>query len=219
MFNEKYLASKEMFRKRMLANPHAPDAATAAHARVPKGQHSVNAMVPMAPIGPGHPQISLDKWELVLYGAVDNPVTIPWAEFIKLPSRAFKIDFHCVTTWSKLDQEFKGVAMSELLAVAQPNDAAKFVIFESYDNYTTNVPFNEILFDDVFVAFEMDGKPIPPNFGGPVRAVIPELYGWKSAKYVHKIRFQENDEPGFWEVRGYHNHADPWKEERFSVEY
>lgn len=213
--NEQYLKSKEKFRQMMSKNPHRNDLGGPSR-RVPPGQHTVNAMVPMPPIRFEHPVVSKEKWELSLYGEIENPATLKWNDFISLPNQNYKIDFHCVTTWSKLDQDFTGIAWPEILALARPKASAKYAIFESYDQYTTNVPLNEMNYDDIFIAFKMDGKDIPPELGGPVRVVIPELYGWKSAKYVHRIRFQEKDEPGFWETRGYHNHADPWKEERFS---
>jgi DMSO/TMAO reductase YedYZ molybdopterin-dependent catalytic subunit len=134
-----------------------------------------------------------------------------------LPQEKFIVDFHCVTHWSKLDQGFVGVALAEIFKLVRPKPSAKFVIFEGYDGYTTNVSMAELKNNSAFIAVKMDGKEIEDRFGGPARVVIPHLYAWKSAKFIKAIRFQEKDEPGFWETRGYHNHGDPWKEERYRL--
>lgn len=139
-----------------------------------------------------------------------------WEEFIKLPQKNYKIDFHCVTSWSRLDQEFEGIDFLNVIEAASPKPEALYVIFECYDGYTTNLALRELKENTAFVAIKMDGQEIEDKFGGPARVVIPHLYAWKSAKFLKAIRFEKNDEPGFWETRGYHNHGDPWKEERYS---
>lgn len=212
--NEKYLKGKDAFREKFASKTgRAADPS----ARIPPGQHQVDTMVPMPPIGADHPVVLKEKWALTLHGLVENPAKLDWKTFTALAPRRFVVDFHCVTTWSKLDQSFTGVPWSEILKLARPKPQVKHVLFESYDGYTTNVPMSELDGrDDIFIAFEMDGREIPPQYGGPARVVIPHLYAWKSAKYVNGVRFMENDQRGFWERRGYHNHADPWTEERFS---
>ena len=184
--------------------------------RLPPGQHAVARMVAMPPITHKYPQIEKEKWQLKVYGQTAKEMIWNWAEFSKLPQKDYKIDFHCVTHWSKLDQEFTGVDFKEILKIVEPKPRAKFVIFECYDGYTTNVPLKELKENIAFIATKMDGQDIEDKFGGPARIVIPHLYAWKSAKFLKAIRFQNQDEPGFWEARGYHNHGDPWKEERYS---
>jgi len=184
--------------------------------RLPPGQRETPAMVAMPPITSDYPHIEKKDWRLKVYGEVAQPQDWNWEEFLKLPSTEYKIDFHCVTHWSKLDQEFTGVALAEIIKVAAPKASAKFVIFECADGYTTNVSLKELQENVAFIAFQMDGQDIPDKFGGPARVVIPHLYAWKSAKFLTTIRFQTEDEPGFWETRGYHNHGDPWQEERYS---
>ncbi|TAN56573.1 MAG: sulfite oxidase-like oxidoreductase, partial [Rhodospirillales bacterium] len=109
-----------------------------------------------------------------------------------------------------------GVSAKRLLETVKPKPTARFLLFRSYDSYTTNVPLARFDDDDVLLAHSWNGQPIPREHGGPVRPIIPKLYFWKSAKWVRSVTFLENDQPGYWEVRGYHNDADPWKEERYS---
>jgi DMSO/TMAO reductase YedYZ molybdopterin-dependent catalytic subunit len=125
-------------------------------------------------------------------------------------------DFHCVTTWSKFDCRWGGVAFTTLCELAQLKPTATFVYFTSYDGYSTNVPLERCLDDDVLIATRFDGAPLPREHGGPARVIIPKLYAWKGAKFIKGIHFLPGDRPGFWEVRGYSNSADPWKEERYA---
>lgn len=185
-------------------------------ARIPPHQRNVSAMIAMPPIISSYPHIEKSEWELKLYGLVEEEVTLNWETFSKLSSKDFTVDFHCVTSWSKLDQKFTGVDFKELTKLCIPRSSVSYVIFESYDGYTTNIPYKELLENVCFIAFKMEDKDIEDKYGGPVRAVVPHLYGWKSAKHLKAIRFSQKDEPGFWEVRGYNNHGDPWKEERYS---
>ncbi|OGZ33650.1 MAG: hypothetical protein A2Y98_01820 [Candidatus Portnoybacteria bacterium RBG_19FT_COMBO_36_7] len=184
--------------------------------RLPPGQHTVARMVAMPPITGEYPHIKKKEWKLRVYGEVEKETTIDWQEFFGLPQKEYKIDFHCVTRWSRLDQEFSGVDFAEILKIARPKSSARHVIFECFDGYTTNVPLKELKSNTAFIATKMDDQEIEDKFGGPARAVIPHLYAWKSAKFLKSIRFEKKDEPGFWESRGYHNHGDPWKEERYS---
>jgi DMSO/TMAO reductase YedYZ molybdopterin-dependent catalytic subunit len=121
-----------------------------------------------------------------------------------------------VTTWSKFDIRWGGVRFVDLIEFVKPTPNAKYVIAESSDGYTTNNPLEEMLDENILLAYELDGAPLPREHGGPVRVIIPHLYAWKGAKFLKGLRFQAEDEPGFWETRGYHNHGDPWKEERYS---
>jgi DMSO/TMAO reductase YedYZ molybdopterin-dependent catalytic subunit len=124
-------------------------------------------------------------------------------------------DFHCVTTWSRYDNAWEGVHIRDILNRAKPTPAAQFVTAHSFTGYTTNMPLADLDDDDVMIAFTHDGQPLEPDHGGPVRLIVPKLYAYKSAKWLSGLEFMEKDRPGFWEVRGYHNHADPWKEERY----
>ncbi len=184
---------------------------------LPAGQRLVSKMVAMAPIVRDLTETPRDKWQLKIYGSVANPVTLDWQSLHALGIEDKTFDIHCVTSWSKLGQKFKGVDFYEILNLVHPTEDARYVIFESdNDGYTTNVSLDELLAYDALVATEIDDEPISLAYGGPVRMVIPHLYYWKSCKYLTGIRFAAEDERGFWEVRGYHNHADPWKEERYS---
>ncbi len=162
------------------------------------------------------PEIPLAEWTLTLDGLVDNPVRLSWAEFNALPPAEDVSDFHCVTTWSKYDCRWGGVAFTTLYELARPSPAARFVYFTGYDGYSTNVPLAACLDDDVLVATSFEGKPLPLEHGGPARVIVPKLYAWKGTKFVRGLTFLTDDKPGFWEVRGYSNTADPWKEERYA---
>lgn len=185
--------------------------------RLPQGQIESNQWVAMPPIHSTYPETQLKDWRLKLYGLVEKPMVINYQKLSDLGLEEFTIDFHCVTRWSKLGQSFTGVKFAKILSLAKLKSSAKFAIFEGDDVYTTNLNLTELKnFGDVFVAVKMDNLPIPVRFGGPVRAIVPQLYGWKSCKFLAAIRFTESDEPGFWETRGYHNHGDPWSQERYS---
>ncbi len=186
------------------------------HDRLPPGQH-LTAGFPVLDLGI-QPEIPLPEWRLDVGGLVENPKTFSWAEFNSLPQFEDVSDFHCVTTWSKFDVRWSGVAFFTLAEIVRPKPEAKHVLFGGYDNYTTNVRIEDVMDDDVLIASKYDGQPLVREHGGPVRVVIPKLYAWKSAKFVRSIEFIAEDQPGFWEVRGYSNTADPWTEDRFSGE-
>ena len=147
---------------------------------------------------------------------VEAPLWLDWAEFMELPQAELTNDIHCVTQWSRYDNRWQGVKAAELLALARPKPAARFVSFTSYDGYTTNVPLEEFARDEVILAHSWQGEPLTRQHGGPLRVVIPRLYFWKSPKWVTRIELLGADRPGFWEVRGYHNNGDPWAEERYA---
>ena len=153
---------------------------------------------------------------LEVKGLVEHPLTLSWEQFHALPQFEDVSDFHCVTTWSKYDCRWAGVAFFTLADLVKPKPEARFVYFTGYDGYSTNAPLEQCLDDDVLVATSFDGKPVPKEHGGPARVIIPKLYAWKGAKFVRTIEFRAEDKPGFWEVRGYSNTADPWTDDRFA---
>ena len=156
------------------------------------------------------------RWRLEVIGLIEQPKTFTWEEFNALPQFEDVSDFHCVTTWSKFDCRWSGVAFFTLAEIVKPKPEVKHVLFTSYDGYSTNVRLEDCLDDDVLIATQFDGQPIPREHGGPARVIIPKLYAWKGAKFVKSIEFAAGDRLGFWEVRGYSNTADPWTEDRFS---
>lgn len=143
-------------------------------------------------------------------------MTLTWEEFRALPRRPLTADFHCVTRWSRLDLRWDGPAVADVLALAGPKPEARFLIQHCAEGYTTNTPLADALRPECRVADALEGAPIPLEHGGPVRMLIPHLYAWKSGKFLVGLELSEQDKPGYWEVRGYSNTADPWKEERFS---
>jgi len=165
----------------------------------------------------GHvPTISLDRWKLHVFGLVENPLVFTWNEFQALPRVKVYGDFHCVTRWSRLDNVWEGVAVREILNRAGVKPEAKFVVPHGYDSgWTTNLPLADFLAEDALLADRHDGEPLSPDHGGPCRLIVPQLYAWKSAKWLHAIELVAEDRPGYWEQGGYHNHGDPWTEERF----
>jgi DMSO/TMAO reductase YedYZ molybdopterin-dependent catalytic subunit len=181
---------------------------------VPVGQ-VITAKWPVLDLGL-QPDIPLDKWELVLDGAVEHPVTLHWADFMALPQAEDVSDFHCVTTWSKLNMSWKGVRLVDLAALVQPMETATHLLCYGYDDYTTNVSLEEALKPDVLLVHTYDDKPLPREHGGPVRMITPQLYAWKGSKWIHRIEFLTSNKLGFWEQRGYSNTAYPWRNDRYS---
>jgi DMSO/TMAO reductase YedYZ molybdopterin-dependent catalytic subunit len=162
------------------------------------------------------PNIQSSAWRLTVDGLVQNPMVWSLEEFMALPQEDFLSDIHCVTQWSRYDNHWRGVSARHIIDLVRPLAGAKHVLFHSYDGYTTNVRREVFEEPNVLLAHSWEGKPIPREHGGPVRVIIPDWYFWKSPKWVSQIEFVEHDRPGFWEVRGYHNEGDPWKEERYS---
>jgi DMSO/TMAO reductase YedYZ molybdopterin-dependent catalytic subunit len=182
--------------------------------RLPPGQHLVRDW-PVLDLG-NQPNIALDHWRLDIGGAVENPVSWDWAALMAQPQSKEVSDIHCVTTWSRYDNTWEGVATRDVLAAVMPKEDAHFVLLTSYDGYTTNITFDDFMADNAILAHSWQGKPLTREHGGPLRLVVPHLYFWKSAKWLQRIEFVPKDKPGFWEVNGYHNRADPWKEQRYS---
>lgn len=182
--------------------------------RIPPGQKEVHDF-PVLDLGL-EPDVSPSSWNLRVFGLVEAELDYGWKTFNELPQVDLTTDFHCVTRWSQLDMNWRGVPAREVILRARPLEKAAFVTLHGAEEYTTNLPLEALLDDDVILAHSVFGKPLSPEHGGPVRLIVPKRYAWKSAKWLTGIEFHEEDRPGFWEVRGYHNDADPWKEERFS---
>lgn len=182
--------------------------------KIPIGQHEVPNW-PVLDLGV-QPEISLTEWSLTVKGDVKNPFTLSWKEFLELPQVKDVSDFHCVTTWSRMDNNWEGVAFKTLAEKAQPKQFAQFVYIVGYDNYSTNLKLNECLDDDVLLVHTWEGKPLPREHGGPVRMITPKKYAWKGSKWVKEIQFLSVERSGFWEERGYSNSAEPWYNDRYS---
>jgi DMSO/TMAO reductase YedYZ molybdopterin-dependent catalytic subunit len=184
-------------------------------ARVPPGQHLVGDF-PVLTTGPT-PQTRLDAWTFALQHGGSLLARWTWAEFESLPQTTVSVDIHCVTTWSKLDTEWRGVTIDTLLeAAGLPAPPAPFALIHCDGGYTANVPVADLVAGKAMIATRYDGLPLAPEHGGPARLLVPHLYFWKSAKWARRLRFVEKDEPGFWEANGYHMYGDPWKEQRYS---
>ena len=182
--------------------------------RVPAGQKQVSNF-PVLDMGI-KPWIGTSEWRLRVFGLVENELDLDWAAYKALPQITNISDFHCVTRWSQLDMDWQGVRARDVLALAMPLSNAKFVTLHGYDGYTTNLPLVALLDDDVLIAHSVLGQTLTKDHGGPVRMVVPKRYAWKGAKWLKAIELHEHDKRGFWEVRGYHNEADPFLEQRFS---
>ncbi len=179
--------------------------------RLPPGQYLTDDF-PVLSAGPT-PHTPLDEWTFSILGEVGEPRTWTWEELRALPSERFTTDIHCVTKWSKLDTVWEGVPVDTLLEGID-TDAAYVVAFCDGD-YTTNLPLEDVTDGKAWVTFAYDDHPLEPEHGGPARLLVPHLYLWKSAKWVRGLELRSTDEPGFWETNGYHDHGDPWREQRY----
>ena len=182
--------------------------------RIPPGQSRTKKW-PVLDAG-GPPRIDLDTWKLSVHGMTGHPVEWNWREFNELPRVRVFADFHCVTRWSRLGNVWEGVSTREIMARAGgPLPEAAFVLAHGYDEgFSTNVPLVDFLAEDALVALTHDGEPLTLDHGGPARLIVPQLYAWKSAKWLESIELLQRDQAGFWESCGYHMHGDPWKEQR-----
>jgi DMSO/TMAO reductase YedYZ molybdopterin-dependent catalytic subunit len=178
---------------------------------LPPGQYLVEDF-PVLSAGPT-PRIDLDTWELRVVDESGRAHTWDWNAFRSLPSEDVTTDLHCVTKWSKLGTHWTGVSIDTLLSGI--DTAAEFVVASSYGGYTANLPLADLLDGQAWVAYAFDGEPLAPEHGGPARLLVPHLYLWKSAKWLHELQLRTDDEPGFWETLGYHNYGDPWREQRY----
>jgi DMSO/TMAO reductase YedYZ molybdopterin-dependent catalytic subunit len=179
--------------------------------RVPPGQY-VTADFPVLSAGPT-PRTPLEQWHFTLYGEVGEERRWSWDELLALPRESFDCDLHCVTSWSKLDTRWEGVAVDTLLDGVELGGA--YTSAQCDGGYTTNVPLADLTGGKAWIAFGYDGAPLAPEHGGPARLLVPHLYLWKSAKWVRALRVMQEDEPGFWETLGYHDRGDPWREQRY----
>jgi DMSO/TMAO reductase YedYZ molybdopterin-dependent catalytic subunit len=180
--------------------------------RLPPGQRLLDALKPMGG-DPGDP--SPAAFRLRVHGEVDNPLDLDFAALTALPQVDQTSDVHCVTGWSCLDVKWTGVSIAHLAGLARVRDTARFLVFEAAHGYTANVRLAEALAPTSLLVHKLRGAALPRPHGPPVRSLMPDLYLWKSAKWLTGLRFLSRDQPGYWETRGYHNHADPWKEERY----
>ena len=181
--------------------------------RMPVGQTLTKGW-PVLDLGQ-KPDVPRAQWSLAVAGAVEEPVTLDWAAFQALPQVDDVSDFHCVTTWSKLDVRWRGVHLGAVLALARPRPDATHLLCHAYDGYTTNLPLEEALKDDVLLVHTAEGKPLAPEHGGPVRVITPQLYAWKGAKWIKRLELLTADKAGFWERRGYSMTAHPWRNDRY----
>ncbi len=188
---------------RVLKDPH----------RLPPGQ-VLTQKWPVLSYG-SPPRYDMGRWTLRLYGDVEAPATLHWTDLQALPRTAVTADMHCVTTWSRLDNRWEGVAFKDLVGLVQPRPSARYVIAHCASNYTTSVPVEVLADGDVLIADRHDGQALTDDHGGPLRLVVPKKYAWKSAKWLEALEWVENDRLGFWERNGYNNSADPWLEERY----
>jgi DMSO/TMAO reductase YedYZ molybdopterin-dependent catalytic subunit len=182
--------------------------------KLPPGQ-SRTVKWPVLDLGQ-KPAISKAQWRLTIDGACQHPLTLTWEDFLALPQVEDTSDFHCVTTWSKMDIAWKGVRFSDLAALVMPNDDATHVLCHAYDHYTTNVALVECMKPDVLLVHTADGAPLSVEHGGPVRMITPQLYAWKGAKWISRIELLTHEKLGFWEQRGYSSTAHPWRNDRYS---
>ncbi|MBV8479489.1 MAG: sulfite oxidase-like oxidoreductase [Actinobacteria bacterium] len=180
--------------------------------RVPPGQY-VTHDFPVLSAGPT-PHTPLESWTFQIRGEIDQPKSWTWEELTALPSDRVTVDIHCVTKWTKLDTVWRGVSLDTLLDGV--DTSAEYVLAFSDGGYTTNLPLADIRDGKAWVAYEFGEEPLEPEHGGPARLLVPHLYFWKSAKWVRGIELRANDEPGFWEMYGYNNYGDPWKEQRYA---
>ncbi|HAV61995.1 MAG TPA: sulfite oxidase-like oxidoreductase [Verrucomicrobiales bacterium] len=208
---DSYIAAKERWARKMAGQQRREIRSSD---RLPPGQRLVTDF-PTLDLGI-QPEVPLDRWTLSIHGKVETPVTLTWSQFQGLEQFEDVSDFHCVTTWSQFDMRFAGVAFLTLADLVRPLPAASHVYFKSYDGYTTNNALDVMMDDDVMVAHSWNGAPLAKEHGGPARVIVPKLYAWKGAKWVKEIIFLDRDLLGFWELRGYSNSADPFKEERFA---
>lgn len=181
--------------------------------KLPPGQ-SLTQKWPVLHVGSA-PRFNPAAWDFNIWGLVKQPRRFTWEEFSALPTVQQVSDMHCVTRWSKFDSTFEGIPIAEVMKHIELLPEARYVMVHADPGYTTNLPVEELLADDVMFVLKYEGRPLEPDHGYPVRLLVPKLYLWKSAKWVRGLEFMAEDQAGFWEQYGYHNHGDPWKEERF----
>jgi DMSO/TMAO reductase YedYZ molybdopterin-dependent catalytic subunit len=212
--NEKLIQAKQQLAEKRSAEGRGTGRDAAARDRLPPGQTLATNGWPVLDLGL-RPDIRREDWKLEISGAAKEQ-SFDWAAFSALPQVKLTTDLHCVTSWSIFDAQVEGVLWAEFLRHIELDDSATHVMFHAYDGYTTNLPLTELAKADVAIVHSFGGAPLTREHGGPVRMWVPHLYAWKGAKWLKGMQFLTEDHKGFWEVRGYHNHGDPWKEERYS---
>lgn len=200
--------------QRLMKEKGTPGSAPGGMERIPPGQY-VSEHFPVLHYGPV-PAVDLDNWELRIFGLVENPVTFSYEEFLRLPVTRIVTDIHCVTRWSMLETVWEGVPFREIAAMVKPLPEARFVTAHAEYGFTTSVPLEKLMDEDVLLAYRYDDADLTPAHGYPLRLLVPKLYFWKSAKWLRGLEFMAQDRLGFWERNGYNNEADPWKEQRFA---
>jgi DMSO/TMAO reductase YedYZ molybdopterin-dependent catalytic subunit len=189
--------------------------------KLPPGQVPIKRLlrwgVDHAGITRSTPRIDLKTYALTIDGEVEEPVKLGWHDVEALPSTESTSDFHCVEGWSVLGLRWRGITFKQIVDLVKPKKTAAFVTFECADGYTTSLSLEELLHDGILLAYGLDGKPLEPGYGFPLRLVVPGKYGYKSALWVTRIKFTSSKELGFWEKRGYSDTADVWKNDRFST--
>jgi len=218
------LRLRERFLARMRATPGIAD--TKPLGSGPPNAHGMPKLpVGQTPTAPGkwpvldlgvRPDVTRATWRLTFDGRVKTPLVLDFDDLLGLEQVDDVSDFHCVTSWSRLDVPWRGVRLATVIALAEPEDDAHYVVCHGYDGYDTNLPLSEALKDDVLLAHTVDGAPLPPEHGGPVRVITPQLYAWKGAKWIKRLELLAEDRRGFWEQRGYSNTAHPWRNDRYS---
>jgi DMSO/TMAO reductase YedYZ molybdopterin-dependent catalytic subunit len=181
--------------------------------RLPPGQYLTEKW-PVLHAG-SVPKTDLAPWDFKVFGEVESPITLTYAELQALPQTEVTIDIHCVTRWSRFDTSFRGAHWRELAELARPKSTARFVVAHAEQGFTSNVPLEALEDDNALLAWEVDGEPLEPEHGWPLRLVVPSRYFWKSAKWLRGLELVASDQPGFWERYGYHNDADYWQEQRY----
>ena len=181
--------------------------------RVPPGQYLAKGF-PVLSYG-ATPQVSKDDWVFKISGFA-KAKTLGWSDFMALPQYEFTADFHCVTRWSKLDVKWGGIKVLDFMNLVELEKKATHILQHCYGGYTTNLTMEDFLKGENFFAHTLDGEPLPPDHGGPMRLVVPHLYAWKSAKWINGIEFCNQEKLGFWEKNGYHRRGEPWAEERYA---
>jgi DMSO/TMAO reductase YedYZ molybdopterin-dependent catalytic subunit len=185
--------------------------------RVPPGQ-TLTQGFPVLHYGDIPYYNDMSKWDLKVFGLVEADVSITYKEFMALPRQTFGNDIHCVTTWSKLDNAWEGVAVETIMNKVKLKPEAKYVMLHAEHGWSTNLPIEDFLKETSFFGIKHNGEILSPEHGYPVRMVVPHLYFWKSAKWLRGIEFMEKDKPGFWERNGYHMYGDPWQEQRYDFD-
>lgn len=207
-------------------NRRGKEADVAGQKRLPPGQ-SLTERFPVLHYGPTVTYPSLEEWDLKVFGAVENEITWTWQEFLNLPRTEITMDIHCVTRWSKFDTLWEGVSLKTLIdeGFITPLPEARYVIQHCEYGYTTNLPLDVMLMDNILMATHFNGAPLEPDHGYPLRVVVGSFadrsedktaYFWKGGKWLRGLEFRSDDQLGFWERNGYNNEADPWQEQRFS---